>query len=228
MNEQHFISLLSHLSQRLELCKKEIPDAMQARNPSLLHPPIKALTIAKEMNDALLHEINPLSEEEHDTTGWLKTLEDLQIDFSAIMFTIQDGLAYCFIDGPISYAAQIEEYREYCSHLVTKAIKKIKECIDPIIKKQLDDLKAEHGQPMAIAMPPYRPWDAPPPPETEIQRLFRNVREVDTAPCLMLQLESEPAKEHWRSCLKESSKPWPLCCASASRMFSQEAEALNK
>ena len=228
MSQQHFISLLSHLSQRLEALKTEIPDAMQVRDPSLLHPPIKALTIAKEINDTALHEIKPLSEQEDDVTGWLKTLEDLQIDLSAIVFTIQDGLAYCFIDGPISYRGQVMEYREYCTHLANKAIKKIKECIDPIIQKQLEDLKAEHGQPMAIAMPPYRAWDSPPPQETEYQRLFRKMHELDSAPCAMLQLEPEPTKEHWRTCLKESGKPWPLCCASASRTFSQEAEAFNK
>jgi hypothetical protein len=192
MNDQHFINLLSHLSQRLEALKAEIPDAMQARDPSLLHPPIKALTIAKEINDTVLHEIKPLSEQEDDMSAWLENLEDLQIDFSAIVFTIQEGLAYCFIDGLISYQAQIEDYKNYFTSLADRAIKKIKEHLDPILQKKLEELHAEHGQPMAIAMPPYRPWDAPPPPETEIQRLFRKADNLKKGPCLMLSVEASP------------------------------------
>lgn len=241
MSEQHFINLLSHLSQRLEALTAEIPNAIQPRDASLLHPPTKALEIAKEINETLLHELEPLSEQE--PTHWLNFLDGLHTEVTIIMFTIQDGLGYFLISGPTTYCAEIEEYKNYCVSLTTKAIQKIKDLLDPIIQKQLEALKAEYGQPMAIAIKPYRPWDVPPPPETEFQRLYREAQSINTGPCLALQLapKQEPdslnvawgkitSKDHWRTCSKESGtegKDWPLCCAEASRVFSQKTEELG-
>lgn len=234
MIQQNFINLLLHLSRRLDALKAEITDAIQARDPSLLHPPIKALTIAKEINDTMLHEIKPFSQEEHDTSGWLEILEDLQIDFSVIVFTIQDGLPYCFIDGTISYLAQIEEYRVYCTHLANKAINKIKGCLDPIIRKQLEELHAEHGEPMAIAMPPYRPWDAPPEPVPEYIRMFRESCAAQKAPAALLVSITPPLTltnmeaGHLSVCTSPKgidSKKWPMCCNEAMKDYVKGAKA---
>jgi len=234
MTQQHFIKLLSHLSQRLEVCKAEIPDAMQVRDPSLLHSPIKAIATAKEIYKTVCHELKPYTQMEHELTGIPNTLYELKYDIDAIVSTLQDGVVYCFIDGPISYRAQIEEYRVYCSHLANKAIKKIKGCLDPIIRKQLEELEAEHGEPMAIAMEPYRPWDAPPEPVSEYIRMFREHDATQKAPAARLVSITPPLTftkmeaGHLSVCTSPKgieSKKWPMCCNEAMKEYVKEAKA---
>lgn len=234
MTEQHLINLLSHLSQRLEVCKAEIPDAMQVRDPSLLHPPVKAIVTAQQLYKTVCHELKPYAEMDHPLTGIPSTLYELKYDIDAIVSTLQDGLTYCFIDGPISYRGQVMEYREYCISLADKAMKKIKECLDPIIRKQLEDLEAEHGEPMAIAMTPYRPWDAPPEPVPEYVRMIREYDALHKAPAALLVSVTPPLTftkmeaDHLGVCTSPKgidSKKWPMCCNEAMKEYAKEAGA---
>lgn len=214
-----YISLLMHVRDQLTELGKVIPDAMQARDPKLLHPPLKATEICEALNKIVLHELtSPRCE------PFLR--EKLQWDIENIASCLKSGLSYCLMGGPIPYHSTIEEYRVYLLWCVEKTKDNIKKEFDPIIRKMHEDAEKEHGQPMAFAIDRYKPWDAPPEPVSELILKLRESMNCEKA--VLMPVMPTTLKEHWRTCDGPKGiqgKSWPYCCDAASREYNEKAES---
>ena len=213
-----YISLLTHMRDQLTEFGEAIPDAMQARDPKLLHPPLKATEICEALNKTVLHELtSPRCE------PFLR--ETLHWEIENILSCLNSGLPYCLMADPIPYRSTIEEYRTYLLSCVAKTKDKIKKELEPIIQKMHEDAEKEHGQPMAFAIGRYKPWDAPPEPVPEF--LLKLRESICCEKAVLLTVSSTSSNEHWRTCDGPKGiegKSWPYCCDAASRECTEKGE----
>ena len=165
------LCVFAHLTALLEKFTKAIPDILQYPDPLTTHQPIKAVEILSAAFVVVLHEVKPfkhLSTDEipAEVAPCATTLKELLQDFSAI----HDELGKCLI--PAGGKKEIFTLHD----LAQKAIMRISDCTRPIHHKMLVDLEKEHGEQMAFAINPYKPWDAPPEPLTKLQEFLRESR----------------------------------------------------
>jgi len=178
------LSLLYHLSSSLDNFVKAIPDAFQLRDPKLLHPPIQALVIIEHLHETLLHELK--------APNCYTFLSVLTPHFRNILFTLNDALGYCFLGGPEPIYISLEEYQQRIHTMVEVLKGSMKTHLDSILKKMHEEAEKEHGQPMCFAIGAYRPWDTPPPPESELMKLLRKSLDSKAEPCIALKMSPRP------------------------------------
>ena len=175
-NVEQCLSIFAHISELLAKFTTAIPEALK---PPVAKEPIKAIEILDSAFIVLFHELSPLKrlpalEQTKDMLSCIKTLDDLVYDFAIIHEQLRKLLSLSHAQYvPKNFGELMKEYTESLYSLVVEAKKKIDACTSPIHVKMLDDLAKEHGQPMAFAMNPYRPWDAPPRPLSKLEQLWR-------------------------------------------------------
>ena len=142
-------STLEHISTQLAQVKRDMGD------------PLKVIDITNTALFTLFHE---------------------QKAFLGLSFQINPDVRQCIktIDDTIKglikvrdYAASGAEDRHSIIYTMTNEVEqKISSCLKHVCKGLHDSAEAEHGQPMAIAIPPYRPWDDVEPSVSVLPRLI--------------------------------------------------------
>lgn len=148
-SEAH-ISFMDHLLTQLTLFAKLIPDAFQYRDPKLLHPPLEAVQLFETLNKQLEKEQN-----NPKANPFLRVT--LVWDFERILYSLKAGLLHSNSPCPSSKAIVLD-YKGYILTLVTATKNKINRHLEPIFQRLHADLEKEYGEPMAMSIPPYKPW----------------------------------------------------------------------
>jgi len=146
------ISFLVYLSERIKRFNDALPDALQYRDPALLHPPLKAVSVLKDVIAAINYEMGLNTDEERDYI-----FQDLYHEFDRLLSYVEMALIYCSADGPNSHRGLIEFYKIFIRSSATKTDNIIKNYLTPLIDKDMAEAEAEYGQPMCIGIPSYPP-----------------------------------------------------------------------
>jgi len=138
------ISVLNHISEKLAQLKREADD------------PLKVIDLVNMSLFTLFHEqkafVNLAFQISPNVRNCIKTIDDL----IKTLIKLRDNTA---MDHDTSTFVEIAE-------------QKISLCLKPIYESMHAVAESEHGQPMAIAIPPYRPWDDVAPPVSVLPRLI--------------------------------------------------------
>jgi hypothetical protein len=145
---QQCLSVLNHVSEQLAQLKRSAED------------PLKVIDLVNMSLFTLFHEqkafVNLAFQLSPEVRNCIKTIDDL----IKTLVKLRDHTAMSTIDQRDLYT------------LVEIAEQMVLACTKPIYESQHAALKAEHGEPMAIAIPPYRPWDDVAPPTSNLPRLI--------------------------------------------------------
>jgi hypothetical protein len=138
------ISVLDHVSEKLAQIKRDVDNSL------------KVIDLVNTALFTLFHEqkafVNLAFQPSPELRQCIKTIDDL----IKTLVKLRDNAATSVVDHRDLYT------------LVEIAEQKIALCLKSIHAAA----EAEHGEPMAIAIPPYRPWDAAEPPVSALPRLI--------------------------------------------------------
>jgi hypothetical protein len=140
------ISVLDHIYRQLAQIKRDIDD------------PLKVIDLTNTALFTLFHEqkafIGLTFQPSPDLQECIKTIDDTL----RMLIKLRDYAATSGFDEPYTMTKAIEQ--------------KISLCLKHVCEGLHDVAEGEHGQPMAISIPPYRPWDAVEPPVSVLPRLI--------------------------------------------------------
>ena len=140
---QQCLSVLNHVSEQLAQLKRSAD-------------PLKVIDLVNMSLFTLFHEqkafVNLAFQLNPDVRNCIKTIDDL----IKVLIKVRDNAA---MDQDL-YT------------LIERAEQLISTCIKPIYESLHAVAEAKHGQPMAISIAPYRPWDDVAPPVSVLPRLI--------------------------------------------------------
>jgi hypothetical protein len=181
-----------------------LPTAFQQRSDKA---PFPALELIQKLHDIVWHE--QLAPDYDDKVK--EQLKQIRADLHRMVSTTEEGVAICVAPNLIAFQASIRGKDEHLYRSSQLLISFIRRHLDPLIDAMILEAEKEAGQPMAICIEPYKPWDTPKEP---VPQLFQ---ELLTPP------PAEVACVVHR-CGSPNKEPWPKCCSEASAAFSQSME----
>jgi len=137
------LSFLHHASEQLAQLKRHA--ANEDKLPDLVN--VLLFTFFHEQKAFVKMPFQPST----DLRQCMKTIGDI----AHILTEVQEYVA-------TSIGAAPDEPNLY--GMINDADKLVSDCLKQISQSLHEAAEAKHGQPMAIAIPPYRPWDAVEPP----------------------------------------------------------------
>jgi hypothetical protein len=198
------VTLYSHLSAKLREFGELLPTAFQQRFDK---SPFPAVDLIRKLHDAVWHEqLAPDYDEK--TKGELK---QIRTDLHRMVIATEEAVAICVVPNLTAFHATIRGYDVSLYRSSQLLISFIREQLDPLIDAMILEGEKEAGQPMAICINPYTPWDTPKEPVPELFRgLLKPVRaEVE---CVA------------HRCGNPNKESWPNCCSEASATISKHME----
>ena len=197
------VSLYSHLSAKLCEFAELLPTAFQQRSEKA---PFPVLELIQTLHDIVWHE--GLAPDYDEKTK--EQLKQIRADLHQMVSTTEEAAVICVAPNLIAFQATI---RGTDQHLYRSA-----QLLISFIRKQLDSLIdamiSEAGQPMAICIEPYKPWDAPKEPVPELFQQLLTPPRAEVA-CVV------------HRCGSPNKEPWPKCCGEASAAMSKQMEEVH-
>jgi hypothetical protein len=200
-NPRNPVRLYSHLSTKLRQFGELLPTAFQQRSEK---KPFPALELIQKLHDIVWHE--QLAPDYDEKTK--EQLNQIRADLHRMVSTTETAAGICCAENLTMFHVMIDGYEAHLYHAAKKLFAYIRIHLDPLIDAMLLDREAAHGKPMAFCIQPYKPWDAP---EEPVSELFR---ELQKPHCAEVECVA-------RGAFKE---PWPKCCGEASAAFSKDME----
>jgi len=194
------VRLYSHLSAKLREFGELLPTAFQQRSEKV---PFPALELIQKLHDIVWHE--QLAPDYDDKTK--EHLKQIRTDLHRMVVATEEAVAICVAPNLIAFQASIRGADEYLYRSAQLLISFIRRHLDPLVDAMILEAEKEAGQPMAICIEPYKPWDTPTEPVPELLTPPR--AEVE---CVV------------HRCGSPNKEPWPKCCGEASAAFSQSME----
>ena len=198
------VSLYSHLSAKLREFGELLPTAFQQRSDK---EPFPVLERIQKLHDIVWHE--QLAPDYDDKTK--EQLKQIRADLHRMVVATEEAVAICVAPNLIAFQASIrgaDEHLYRSSHLLISFIRRH---LNPLIDAMILEAEKEAGQPMAICIEPYKPWDTPKEPVPELFRELLTPARAEVE-CFV------------HRCGNPNKEPWPKCCAEASAAMSKQME----
>ena len=198
------VSLYSHLSAKLREFGELLPTAFQQRSDK---EPFPALELIQKLHDIVWHE--QLAPDYDDKTK--EQLKQIRADLHRMVSTTETAVSACVAPNLIAFHATIRGIDEHLYRSAQLLISFIRRHLNPLIDAMILEAEKEAGQPMAICIEPYKPWDTPKEPVPELFRELLTPPPAEVA-CVV------------HRCGSPNKEPWPKCCGEASAAFSKSME----
>ena len=198
------VTLYSHLSAKLREFGELLPTAFQQRSEKA---PFPVLELIEKLHDIAWHE--QLAPDYDETTK--KQLREIRWDLHKMVNATETAVGICRAGNLMAFHTTIYEYDTYLYRAAHKLIDFIRKHLDPLIDAMFLDEEKAHGKPVAICIQPYKPWDAPEEPASELFQQLLTPPRTEVA-CVV------------HRCGSPNKEPWPKCCGEASASFSKDME----
>jgi hypothetical protein len=203
-NPRSPVRLYSHLSAKLRQFGELLPTAFQERSEN---EPFPALELIQKLHDIVWHE--QLAPDYDDKTK--EQLKQICADLHRMVSTMETSVVACVAPNLSAFHATIRGIEEHLYRSTQLLSSFIRRHLNPLVDAMILEAEKEAGQPMAICIQPYKPWDAPKDP---VPQLFR---ELQKPLCAEVECVARgPFKE-----------PWPKCCRKATAALSKRMEELH-
>lgn len=205
------VPLFSHLSSKLREFCELLPTAFQQRSEDCIKEPFPALELIRKLQKIVKHELLA-PDYDGETKGYLK---QICTDLDRMVSTTESAVAICVAPKLIAFHATIRGFDEYLYRAAQLLISFIRKQLDPLIDAMISDAEKEAGQPMAICIAPYKPWDKPESVSEAFRELSKSLKENP----VQAKLKCVP-----HVCGNPNKEPWPKCCREASVAISKQME----
>lgn len=205
------VPLFSHLSSKLcEFCEL-LPTAFQQRSEDCIKEPFPALELIRKLQKIVKHELLA-SDYDGEAKGQLK---QICRDLDRMVSTTESAVAICVAPKLIAFHATIRGFDEYLYRAAQLLISFIRSQLCPLIDAMISKAEKEAGQPTAICINPYKPWDA-----LDLDTIsFRD---------LSMRIKDKPLSAMVdcvaHRCGNPNKEAWPKCCREASIALSKQME----
>lgn len=205
------VSLYSHLSVKLREFSELLPTSFQPRSSDGIKEPFPALILIKKLHNMLWHE---LLAPDYDENTRLQ-LNLIRNDLYPMVYATQEAVAICVTPNLMGFQEVIRDKNEELCRNAELLISFIRKQLDPLIDAMFSDAEKEAGQPMAICIAPYNPWDKP----EVVSEAFRELSKSLNEKPVQTKLKCVP-----HVCGNPNKEPWPKCCREASVAISKQME----
>ena len=208
------VPLYSHLSVKLREFSELLPSSFQPRSSDGIKEPLPALILIKKLHNMLWHEL--LAPDYDENTKWQLNL--IRKDLHRMVSAMEEAVVICraaSVAMILDLHASIRDAEERLNSSTQLLISFIRKQLDPLIDAMISDAEKEAGQPMAICIAPYRPWDKPEVVSERFRELSKSLKETP----VQAKLKCVP-----HMCGNPNKEPWPRCCREASVAISKQME----
>jgi hypothetical protein len=115
----------------------------------------------------------------------------------------------------IAFHASIRGFDEYLYRAAQLLISFIRSQLGPLIDAMISKAEKEAGQPTAICINPYKPWDAPDLDTVSFRELSMRIKDKPLS--AMVDCVAH-------NCGNPNKEAWPKCCREASTALSKQME----
>ena len=208
------VSLYSHLSVKLREFSELLPTSFQPRSSDGIKEPFPALILIKKLHNMLWHEL--LAPDYDENTKWQLNL--IRTDLHRMVSATEEAVVICRAAG-VGMILDLHASTRYAEERLDSSadllISFIRKQLDPLIDAMFSDAEKEAGQPMAICIAPYKPWDKP----EAVSEAFRELSKSLNEKPVQTKLKCVP-----HVCGNPNKEPWPKCCLEASDAISKQME----
>ena len=208
------VSLYSHLSVKLREFSELLPSSFQLGSGDGLKEPFPALVLIKKLHNMLWHEL--LAPDYDENTKWQLNL--IRTDLHRMVSATEEAVVICraaSVGMILDLHASTRYAEERLDSSAEVLISFIRKQLDPLIDAMISDAEKEAGQPMAICIAPYKPWDKPEVVSEAFRELLKSLKETP----VQAKLKCVP-----HVCGNPNKEPWPRCCREASVAISKQME----
>jgi hypothetical protein len=208
------VSLYSHLSVKLRQFGELLPSSFQLGSGDGLKEPFPALVLIKKLHNMLWHEL--LAPDYDENTKWQLNL--IRTDLHRMVSATEEAVVICraaSVGMILDLHASTRYAEERLDSSAEVLISFIRKQLDPLIDAMISDAEKEAGQPMAICIAPYKPWDKRESVSEAFRELLKSLKETP----VQAKLKCVP-----HVCGNPNKEPWPRCCREASVAISKQME----
>ena len=196
------VTLYSHLSAKLREFGELLPTAFQQRSDK---EPFPALDLIRKLQETVWQE--QLAPDYDDKTK--EQLKQIRTDLHRMVIVTEEAVGICVAPNLTAFHATIRDYGVSLYRSSQLLISFIRRQMNPLIDAIILEAEKEAGEPMAICITPYKPWDEPDPASA-----FRELLNPPRAEVVCVA----------HRCGNPNKEPWPKCCSEASAAISKKME----